>query len=189
MVREDLILEEDLLFPHRQSSARDRLLGILKNRTIYASPMPFLPTECRAVCFSECIWDGLTGLAAKYSPYGVVFSKRLIFDSGGGPALYLRGDALLATGDQIPPLLHPFIAPFDPEAVLKPGVRLDWLHEREWRVPASLSFGYADIQYVLVESIDDARSVVHEIGAQFLPESKLIPIDVSRTIQSAWKDR
>jgi hypothetical protein len=149
--------------------------------------MPFLATDPRAVCFTECIWEGLNRLAEQYSPYGVVFSKRLIFDSGGGPALYLRGDTLRAIQDRIPHELLAFIAPFDPEATL--GVRLDWLHEREWRLPSSLSFSYADIQHVLVESIEDANWIVRQIGADQLPESKVIPMEVYRNIKQAWSDR
>jgi hypothetical protein len=157
MVREELIGEGDPLFAFRESPAIDRLVNILRTRTIHASPMPFLPTDCRAVCFTECIWKSLARLADLYSPYGVVFSKRLIFDKGGGPALYLRGDTLVAVGAEIPVVIHPFIMPFDPGAVIRDGVVLDWLHEREWRLPETLTFEYAHVEYVLVESIEDAR--------------------------------
>lgn len=186
MVREDLVGEGDPLFAYRNVTARDRLLSMLRDRAVHASPMPFLPTDRRAVCFTECIWEGLTRLAEQYSAYGVVFSKRLIFDLGGGPALYLRGDTLGATRERIPEELHPFIAPFDPEATLRPGVRLDWLQEREWRLPTSLTFEYANVEYVLVESIEDASWLVHQIGAQQLPETKLIPMEVYRNIKQAW---
>lgn len=130
MVRQDLVGEEDPLFAHRETSAKERLVSILSNRIIHSSPMNFLPTDRRAVCFTECVWEGLTSLAEGYSPYGVVFSKRLIFDLGGGPALYLRGDLLGAIGARIPEEVHAFIAPFDPEATLRAGVRLDWLQEK-----------------------------------------------------------
>jgi hypothetical protein len=189
MVREDIVGQGDVLFPHRQATARERLLSILLTRTIHASPMPFLPTEQRAVCFTECIWEGLNSLAEHYSSYGVVFSKRLIFDGGGGPALYVRGDTLAAIGAAIPQDLHAFIAPFDPEARLRVGVRLDWLQEREWRLPHDLQFEYADIEYVLVESVEDATSIVHEVGAHQLPENKMIPMDVYRNIRAAWPER
>jgi|ERR1041385_3745422 hypothetical protein len=189
MVLEGDIPEGDPLYIHRGTQAEERLMNILTSRTIYASPMPFLPLPSRAVCFTECIWEGLNRLAEQYSSYGVVFSKRLIFDSGGGPALYLRGDTFNVIGNNIPRELHPFIAPFDPESRLRPGVRLDWVHEREWRLPTSLTFTYADIEYVLVESIEAASRVVHQIGAQHLPESKIIPMEVYRNIKQAWRDR
>ncbi len=189
MVRKDLIAEGDPLFAQRDASAKDRLINILRERTIHASPLPFLPTNCRAVCFTECIWDGLTRLAEQYSPYGVVFSKRLIFDQRGGPALYIRGDTLSRIGTQIPEELHPYIAPFDPEGTLKPGVRLDFLQEREWRLPDSITFEYAAVEYILVESIEDASWIVHQIGAQQLPETKVIPMAVYRNIKQAWRSQ
>jgi hypothetical protein len=189
MVLQEQISRTNPLFVYRQTSARDRLINILKMRVIYASPMPFLPTEQRAVCFTECIWEGLTSLADSYSPYGIVFSKRLIFDAGGGPALYLRGDLLQAFGGDIPEQLHAFIAPFDPDGKnVKSGVRLDWLHEREWRLGEALKFDYADITHVLVESNRDSAEIVHEIGAQNLPDSKVIPIEVYRNIRKAWSE-
>lgn len=148
--------------------------------------MPFAPGNPPAVCFTECMWDALNRLTVNYSPYGIVFNKRLVFDKGGGPALYVRGDHLSALDAAIPEVLYPFISPFDPEAVIRPGTRLDWLYEREWRLPSSLNFDYADITYVIVETINDADEIVHEVGLQHLPEDKLIPLDVYRNIKQAW---
>ncbi len=164
----------------------ERLISILESRTIHASPMAFLPRHPEAVCFTECIWDALIGHAERYSPYGVVFSKHVIFERNGGPALYIRGDTLNSIGPQIPPEIEPLVAPFDPDGVL--GVRLDWVHEREWRLPNSLTFEYSDVEYVIVESIQDAIRVVQRIGAQHVPEEKLIPMEVYRTIRQAWSE-
>jgi len=186
MVCDNLIVGGDPLFEYKQSNAKERLMSILEERKIFDSPMPFLPLQPRAVCFTECIWDGLASLSDQYSPYGIVFSKRMIFDLGGGPALYVRGDAMAVDGNQIPVRLHPFIAPFDPDAAIKPGVPLDWLHEREWRLPKSLEFSFANIEYVLVGSIKEASEFVHQVGAQQLPESKIIPMEVYRNIKQSW---
>jgi len=188
MVREDLINESHPLFCYRRSTALQRLVSILESKKIYASPMPFLPHNCEAVCFTECIWDALVGHAERYSPYGVVFSKRLIFEKGGGPALYIRGDSLSAIGNGIPPNLEPLVAPFDPQSVLMPGVQLDWLHEREWRLPDSLTFEYSDVEYVIVGSIQDAIQVVQRIGSQHVPEERFIPMEVYRSIAKAWSE-
>jgi hypothetical protein len=182
----DLIVEGDPLFGFKTATALDRLKNILTTKTIYASPMPFLPNYSKAVSFTECIWDALSSLSDDYSSYGIVFSKRLIFDRGGGPALYLRGNIVKDLGNSIPASIEPFVAPFDPEEVLKPGVRLDFLHEREWRLPSSLTFEYSEIEYVIVNSIEDARSVVFQIGAERLPEKKLIPMEVYRSIKNTW---
>lgn len=186
MVCNNLIVDGDPLFVHKQNDAKGRLMSILEGRKIYDSPMPFVPTQARAVCFTECIWEGLAGLSDQYSSYGIVFSKRMIFDLGGGPALYVRGDAMVSVGNEIPVLVHPFIVPFDPDAKMRPGVPLDWLHEREWRLPKPLEFSFANIEYVLVESIKEATELVHQIGAQQLPESKVIPMEVYRNIKRTW---
>jgi len=187
-MRSDLVANGDPLFDFKQATAMDRLMNILKTKTIYSSPMPWLPSSPKAVCFTECIWDALISLAEVYSPYGVVLSKRLIFDKGGGPALYVRGDQLkkLIEAKDIPPDLEPFIQPFDPKAVLKPGVKIDYLHEREWRLPSQFTFEYSALEYVLVESIEEATSVVHQIGSQRLPEKKLIPLNTYEEIRKAW---
>jgi hypothetical protein len=181
-----LITEGHPVYAFRDLSAYDRLLNILRSKVAYATPMPFLPKNAAAVCFTECIWDALTRLTVRYSPYGVVFSKRFIFDHGGGPALYTRGDILKKLSDELPESLEPFVAPFDPDAVLKKGVPLDWLTEREWRLASDLQFEYHDVQYVLVNTIEDARNIVHQIGADHIPEDRLIPIEVYTTIRKAW---
>lgn len=176
------------LFAYKGKPAIERLINILESKTIYASPMSFLPGNREAVCFTECIWDALIDQAERYSPYGVVFSKRLIFKKGGGPALYIRGDIQKLIEQNIPIEIVPFLAPFDPDGVMNPPIKLDWLHEREWRLPTSLTFEYSDVEYVLVGSIQDSIQVVQRIGAQHVPEDKFIPMDVHRTIRKAWSE-
>jgi len=182
----NLVGETHPLYNFKNKPSRDRLLNILKERKIHASPMPFLPHNANAVCFSECIWEGLASLAEQYSAYGVVFSKRLIFRKGGGPALYIRGDHVRDLAASMPAPIEPFISPFDPAAVIQPGIPLNFLHEREWRLPASLDFEYGDIEHVLVETISDAAWLLDQISDEDLPEEKLIPMDVHRSIKRSW---
>jgi hypothetical protein len=177
------------LFAYKDKPAIERLINILESNTIYASPMPFLPGNREAVCFTECIWDALIDHAERYSPYGVVFSKRLVFEKGGGPALYIRGDIQKLTQQNIPKDIVPFLAPFDPDGVMNPPIKLDWLHEREWRLPTSLTFNFHDIECVIVESTQDINTVVEHIGAQHVPRHKFIAMDIYRTIQEAWSTR
>lgn len=150
--------------------------------------MPMLPNNPKAVCFTECIWDSLVRLAETYSSYGVVFSKRIVFEQGGGPALYVRGDLLgqLTQANAIPTQIEPFIEPFDPTAILIPHTPIDFVHEREWRLPSQFTFSYEQLEYVLVDSIEEATSVVHKIGSERLPESKLIPLKTYEEIRKAW---
>ena len=188
-MRADLVPDDHPLHPYKNASAFDRLLHILTSKTVHATPMPFLPTHASAVCFTECIWKALTRHAKRYSTYGIVISKRLVHKMGGGPALYLRGDVLKELGNNLPLRLEPFVVPFDPDAVVKAGVPQDWLHEREWRLPQSLTFNYEDVEFVVVNTIEDARKVVMQIGAYNLPEAKLIPMEVYETIAEAWGEK
>jgi hypothetical protein len=64
----------------------------------------------------------------KYRFYGLAFSKRTIFDAGGRPVVYLPDNE----GEWIP------------EEQKWRHVRyefgkVDWTHEREWRVPGDLT--------------------------------------------------
>ena len=185
MVREASIQPEHPLYPHRQNKAIDRLINILVTKTIYASPMPFVE-DFSAVCFTECVWDSLMTHADRYSSYGVVFSKRTVFQAGGGPALYVRGDILQSQLSVLPDALKAFVVPFDPSAVLQPHVPQDWIHEREWRLPGPISFDYADVNYVLVESLGDAERVIQTVGTMNVPAHKFIPMETYRTIRNAW---
>ncbi|MFC2050784.1 hypothetical protein ACFLTN_06370 [Chloroflexota bacterium] len=181
-----LITTSDPLFPYLESTALEKLMNILRSKTIYPSPMPYLPNNPKAVCFTECIWDALIELADRYSPYGIVFSKRTIFEKGGGPTLYVRGDNLKSMGNEIPECIEALIAPFDPEAVLMPGNILDWCHEREWRLPHELEFQHSDIEYLIVHSIADANEIVETFGTEVIPRNKILVMEVYRTIRSAW---
>lgn len=185
MVREKDVPSEHPLHQYKQSSAIDRLANILVTKTIHSAPMP-LAGDASAVCFTECVWDALMAYGNRYSSYGVVFSKRTVFQAGGGPALYIRGDILQSEVDRLPQSLKAFVVPFDPGGLVQEGVIQDWIHEREWRLPAALTFQYADVRYVLVESIGDADRIMQLVGTINLPADKFIPMEVYRTIREAW---
>ena len=185
MVREDDIPAEHPFHPHKQQAAIERLASILTTRTIHASPMP-LVGDASAVCFTECVWDALVAHENRYSSYGVVFSKRSIFQAGGGLALYVRGDILHSEIGSLSQALKAFVVPFDPNGLLQKGVIQDWIHEREWRLPASFNFEYADVKYVLVESIADADHIMQLVGTINLPADRFIPMEVYSTIRTAW---
>jgi hypothetical protein len=187
-MRPEQIPTTDPLYPYLNGSPFEKLKNILTTRTIYATTIPFLPNNPKAVCFTECVWDALIQLSEFYSPYGVVFSKKIVFDKGGGPVLYVRGDHLsaLKTSGTIPTSLESFIQPFDPKAVLRRGTPIDFIHEREWRLPLSLIFEYKDLEYVLVQSIAEATTLVKAIGSGHLPEKKIIPLGIYEEIRKAW---
>ena len=101
--------------------------------------------------------------------------------------MYIRGDVQQVIGNEIPEQLLPFVQPFDPEAVQKENMPIDYLQEREWRLPKTLEFEYRDVLFVIVKTIDDAINIIQYIGSVNLPEDKFIPMDVYRTIKEAWK--
>jgi len=184
----NLLTEDHPLFAHKQTSAKEKLTNILVCRQVYGSPMPLLPHNPTGVSFTECIWRALMPHTDRYSRYGIVFSKRLIFQRGGGPALYVRGDCLKALGNTIPPNLERLMSPFDPEGILLAGVPFDYLHEREWRLPGDLQFEYADVECVIVDSLKDALDIIQHIGEQNLPLRKVIPMETWETTLKAWGD-
>ena len=93
-----------------------------------------------------------------YEPCGVGFSKQFVFNNGGGPALYVRGDEWATATETLPPPLRRRLVRFWPGAMPDGGEVLpahlsgesEWLHEREWRVPGDLHFGWADVDFLIV---------------------------------------
>ena len=181
-----LISSSEPLRAFLNTPAFERMLNIIRTGRIYASPMPHLPNNPRAVCFTECIWGGLVQLADQYSPFGFVVSKRTVFRKGGGPALYVRGNTLRSIWATIPRELEPFIAPFDPDAALTPGMILDWVHEREWRLPSDFEFEDGYIEYLIVNTIENANTIVETFGTERFLRRKIIVMEVYRTIREAW---
>lgn len=176
------------LYEYKQASASRRLKNILRESTVYASPIPFVEENPNAVCFSECVWPAIADLSDKYSPYGLAFNKRVLFNRGGGPALYMRGDMLQESETEIPAEMRALISPFDPDAVLREGRPHDWIHEREWRLPRDLEFVDAEVEYVIVDSVADVEDLINTFGTERIPRSKFIVMEVYRNIQNAWGD-
>ena len=181
-----LIPECHPLKTFEQVSARDRLENILKTQILYGSPMPWIDGNPQATCFTECVWQGLVRHTSQFSCYGLVFNKRTIFEKGGGPALYVRGDHMNSIASNLAVEQRVFVTPFDPEGVMKPGVRLDFLHEREWRLPGDFKFEYSELEYVIVDSIQDAHDIALAIGEQHVTQHQIIPMETYRVISRAW---
>ena len=59
-----------------------------------------------------------------YSPYGLVFNKKNIFEQGGRPVIYIPDKE----STWIPDLQKWRVVRFEPPIC-------DWTHEREWRLP------------------------------------------------------
>jgi hypothetical protein len=86
------------------------------------------------------------------------FSKQLVFEGNGGPALYVRGDEWQAAASALPQPLRSRLVRFWPGAEQGPGELLpdylrttsEWLHEREWRVPTEFRFDWDSVRFLIV---------------------------------------
>lgn len=126
--------------------AWDRLAGILLHGIVrYGKPFD---TEWPVASFMQTSRRALASIEG-YSQIGIAFHKQFVWDAGGGPAFYVRGDRWIA-----------WQTATMPEPLRSMGVRLwpgwdgsdglptadqvfagehlgrsEWLHEREWRLP------------------------------------------------------
>jgi hypothetical protein len=132
-----------------------------------ASPKVFNPKTCKfdgsieskAVCFTESTLPGLKAHREVFdSKYGIAFDRDLLFERGANPCLNIR-ESLFKEPIQtpidnyarnvynfIPYQLHPFVNIIHES--------FDATHEREWRHPGDLSFGYEDIFFVFCPEKD-----------------------------------
>jgi len=157
-----------------------RLAQIFDAGEIRAFPV-FFSGEDPVVCFTECTPAGVRTLIRerRYTPWGIAFSKDVIFGAGGGPAFCVRGDEWHLVEDaSFPPALRARCTKLWPGADLGEGLtsiladqRLktpsEWTHEREWRVigdgePAAFRFRLEDVAFAVVGSkIDGPVPTVH----------------------------
>lgn len=168
-------------------SARDRLVSILKQRTIKSSTLPWVKRE--AVCFTECVWGSLLSHATKYSPYGIGFSKEYIFNHGGNPIFYVRPK--LYENQQWNDDTHIFTSPFLPEYSQEKmkstpnAKRVDYTHEREWRLPCELQFEYVDIEFVILKSHKDIK-LIPQTTIKAIGEQKFIFMENYQLVEKIW---
>jgi len=149
-------------------SARERLFQILTGRTIRATRMPW--TNKPAVCFTECTWTSLFAHANHYSRYGLGVRKEFLFAAGGGPAIYMPpallerqklhvGAGLEPFDEQLYSFLTPFAPPYMPKTYEQKywsgKKKVDFSHEREWRVPHDLTFDLPKVNFVIVDTYED----------------------------------
>jgi hypothetical protein len=155
--------------------------------------MPY--TGKPAVAFTECVWASLLAHAETYASYGVGFKKGFLFQHGGGPVFYMRQDFYRAQVDEqggFHDNVWPFITPFVPEYASEEHVaeywerqRIDYTHEREWRVPGDLPFEYGDIEFVIVASGDDGMEVAQLAAGEAL-HGKILLMDNYSRITALW---
>jgi len=152
------------------TSAKDRLISILKDKVVNAFPVGWFirsdPTNSRAVCLTETSLFHIESHAQAYSYYGIVFTKKYIMESHlGNPVFYMRRDQIKSQNnwnDQLKPFVDDY----------RRGGFKDWdevMGEREWRVPKNLGFEYDHVTMVLApyEEIPDLRDMFPDIKVWF----------------------
>jgi hypothetical protein len=160
-----------------------RLAKILHDGRIRANPT-FGTGRRSVVAFTESSQASVLELirAGRYTPFGVGFTKQFLFNRGGGPVLYIRGDEWDAATAALPDDVRArcvrfwpgaaweegdpvvFDAPSLPDAIANPS---EWLHEREWRVPHDVRFGWGDVAFLIVPQQDWAVAQGHQYGAAY----------------------
>lgn len=161
----------------------DRLAQILYQSRIRAVPT-FGTGQRPIVAFTESSRASVLQLIREgsYTPWGIGFSKQFIFDQGGGPVLYVRGDEWDATTAALPDPVRARAVRFWPGAVWQAGDPLvggaqqlpyavesesEWLHEREWRVPRDVVFGWGDVKFLIVPERDWVEGQAHQYGVAY----------------------
>jgi len=143
------------------------------------------------VCFSECPWASLVTHAARYSPYGVGFTKPHIFAAGRGPVYYVRADhwAKQTWDPHIKTFVTPFWPAYRPAALRVPGFlggkTVDYSHEREWRVPHDFSFKLDQVAFVVVDSYEDVARFPKPLK-DAIGRDNFLMMDVYRQIERLW---
>lgn len=122
----------------------DRLKAILWEGGIRGFP-PYGATE-PVVSFTESRAEGLAYLIREksWAPWGIVLDRDSVFQAGGGPVWYVRGDRWQDLWGQGPGWVKSWAVK------LQPG-EAEWLHEREWRVPVPyLAISQPQVRAVVV---------------------------------------
>ena len=91
-----------------EMSAFERLISILKCKKIQAHKLPW--TNRSAVCFTECPWGSLLRHAKSYSPYGIGFTKKLVYSRNGNPVIY--ANPRMFQSEKWDESVFPFVTPF-----------------------------------------------------------------------------
>lgn len=115
----------------------------------------FINGNRKAVCFQDL---PLTAIAEnlryeealndkiRYSPFGIRFHKRFIYKNGGRPVIYENKELMKS---MLPENEYWRIVDLNLENATS---FVDWMHEREWRVPDELVFDYDNIEVIVKQS-------------------------------------
>lgn len=145
-------------------SALEVLFAILQSKKLLGSTTSsgFIVGDTPAVCFQDAplsavgqnCWFEQTfrkensWAKKRYDPTGLIISKKLIFNSGGRPAIYdITNDAK----SYLPKSEWWRIVNFN---LGNTDSIIDWSHEREWRIPTEFKFKISDVTLLFANNSD-----------------------------------
>lgn len=172
-----------------EMSALEKLISILKAKKITAFELPW--TNRKAVCFTECPWGSLLRHAKSYSPYGIGFTKKLVYSRKGNPVIYANPDLFQKEkwDETVYPYVTPFVPTYAPDTVKnqKPfyGKAVDYTHEREWRVAKDFPFQYSYVAFVVLNTYTEMEQIPADI-VDAIGKDKFIFMDTYRKIEELW---
>lgn len=155
----------------------ERLVSLLRDGRVRSYP-PFGATE-PVSCFTESVASSVRALigSGRYTPHAVGFHKQVVFDRGGGPVWYLRGDRwrdvhdVLSSQDRSMTVRYwPGVANEEKRPLTQHlNNESEWIHEREWRVRGDMEFSLSDVAFVIVPKPGLAPMLARElrVGGQY----------------------
>lgn len=162
----------------------ERLKEIVSTSQFAGHEMPGV--NAKAVCFTEGTSAGCSWLVGqgRYTSCGVAFSKRYLFQIGGGPVLQIRGDEWGQVAS-LPPSVRARAVRLWPGATAEPGETLpwwlegrsEWMYEREWRLPVQTTvakFLISEIAFLVIPSLDHLKSWVAELSMTNKVQAKIV---------------
>lgn len=182
-------VEQNVGLQWKNMTAYEKLISILRGKTINATMMPW--THASAICFTECPWSSLLAHTQTYSPYGIGFHKAFIYSRHGGPVYYIRPDHFKqqikkGVDKYVWPLLTPFSPSYRPKHMKGSYFpTVDFSQEREWRVPHDLPFEYDNIEFVILNDIQDFQNFPEDLKAQ-IGVDKFILMENYKNVERLW---
>jgi hypothetical protein len=185
----------------------DRLLKVLMDQFLIAGAQ--FGVDQPSVCFTQTTPAALAELCTvtstpmRYDGCGIGFHLQSVFDAGGGPALYIRGDewealqaaalpaTLRARTIRYWPGSEPAGATPLPHALVGES---QWLHEREWRIPAPADaispwrwgFKPSDVAFLLLPGSIGLDNFVGRIADESASQWAL-QLPIAATVNGGWE--
>ena len=124
----------------------EEFVAIYKERCIRASSTGLYykrnPDNTKAVCLTETTVQNWQEIKDVHGEYGFVFRKSEVIGLNGAPVINLPQsviDTMKANGEPIPKTLWPYLTKLS-LPTSRTQKKMDFLHEREWRVPCDMRF-------------------------------------------------